>query len=225
MRPAAPLTGSGVADAVAVCAAVTAPAAHFPDGARHARSVPPTPAPDARLGVRPGWVTGDGAGLAGIGLPASGCGQVLGCDRAGRAVAARLHGPGVRTVGAAVDDGVALTLVERAVATGASVLLFTARPGVWAPLVRAADTPAALWVAGWRYPPQPSLSALRPTDYCLVVLDGVDSGPAAPTVWRLAPAGAPVTGDVTVAADHPGVLTVRAAGSVAAVRPVPTPLV
>ncbi|WP_345002090.1 type VII secretion protein EccE, partial [Tsukamurella soli] len=53
MRPAAPLTGSGVADAVAVCAAVTAPAAHFPDGARHARSVPPTPAPDARLGVRP----------------------------------------------------------------------------------------------------------------------------------------------------------------------------
>lgn len=169
-------------------------------------------------------VTGTVQSLEAVHVSSGGCGQVLGADAAGGPVAVRLHGPGVRTVWAAVADDPARQLVERAVATGARVLLITGRPAMWEPLVSWVGSPQALWISGWRYPGE--LAGPTPGDYTVTVLDGTASGLApgsaepAGTVWRVESAGiSPVTeADVVLSQPHPGMLTVRTDGSAATLR-------
>lgn len=168
--------------------------------------------------------SGGVAALRSVHVPLVGCGQVLGADASGGPVAARLHGPGVRTVWAAVADDPARQLVERAVATGARVLLITGRPAMWEPLVTWVGSPEALWVSGWRYPD--TVAALEPSDYTVTVLDGTASGLApgsvepSGTVWRVEQAGiSPVTeADVVLSQPLPGMLTVRTDGGAATLR-------
>ncbi|BDH58933.1 type VII secretion protein EccE [Tsukamurella sp. PLM1] len=169
-------------------------------------------------------VTGDAGALAALHVPRSGYGQILGADAAGGPVGTRLHGPGVRTVWAAVADDPARQLVERAVATGARVLLITGRPATWEPLASWVGSPQCLWISGWRYPD--ALAGLGPGDYTVIVLDGTSSGlsPGAVepsgTVWRIeAPGTSPVSeADVVLSQPLPGMLTVRTDGAAATLR-------
>ncbi|MDF0531751.1 type VII secretion protein EccE [Tsukamurella sp. 8F] len=179
---------------------------------------------DARLTARPRWRTGPAHALADLGVPAAGCGQVIGADHTGRPVTARLHGPGVASVCVAADRNCTRTLIERAVATGASVLVVTANPDKWAPLVYWADAPDRLWIAGLRYPPAPGLSGLRPADYSVTVLDGVDGvEPTGGTVWRSGPPGTRPTGDVTIRQEPAGDLVVTARGDELRARQIAAP--
>ncbi|MGC5025050.1 type VII secretion protein EccE [Tsukamurella sp. DT100] len=168
--------------------------------------------------------TGPQDALGAVHVPLGGCGQILGSDATGGPVAARLHGRGVRTVWAAVADDPARQLVERAVATGARVLIVTGRPAMWQPLVNWVGSPRHLWISGWRYPQQ--LAELGPADYTVTVLDGTAAGltPGAVepsgTVWRIEQAGiSPVTeADVVLSQPLPGMLTVRTDGGAATLR-------
>ncbi|GAA1085486.1 type VII secretion protein EccE [Tsukamurella strandjordii] len=194
--------------------------------------------PDVRVEARlysSGLVPGDGdrnahavsgtePALRTLHVPLAGCGQMLGADTTGGPVSTRLHGPGVRTVWASVADDPARQLVERAVATGARVLIVTGRPALWEPLVGWVDSPEALWISGWRYPPH--LAHLSPADYTVTVLDGTASGLApgsvepTGTVWRIEGLGiSPVMeADVVLSQPQPGMLTVRTTGGAATVR-------
>ncbi|KXO95590.1 type VII secretion protein EccE [Tsukamurella tyrosinosolvens] len=168
--------------------------------------------------------TGPAAALAALHVPLGGSGQILGSDATGGPVAARLHGRGVRTVWAAVADDPARQLVERAVATGARVLIVTGRPAMWQPLVNWVGSPRHLWISGWRYPQE--LAELAPADYTVTVLDGTAAGltpgsvEPAGTVWRIEQAGiSPVTeADVVLSQPLPGMLTVRTDGGAATLR-------
>ena len=168
--------------------------------------------------------TGPADALGSLHVPRAGCGQILGSDATGGPVAARLHGRGVRTVWAAVADDPARQLVERAVATGARVLIVTGRPAVWQPLVSWVGSPRHLWISGWRYPQRDA--GIQPSDYTVTILDGTASGvpPSADgpagTVWRIERAGvSPVTeAEVVLSQPMPGMLTVRTAGEAATLR-------
>lgn len=197
--------------------------------------------PDANGGIRLGaWRSGDDTeaparrgGLEAAGpvealdalhVPLAGCGQVLGSDATGGPVAVRLHGRGIRTVWAAVADDPARQLVERAVATGARVLIVTGRPAMWEPLVSWTGSPRHLWISGWRYPPE--FAGLQPSDYTVTILDGTAIGlppgsvEPAGTVWRVEQAGiSPVSeADVVLSQPMPGMLTVRTDGAAATLR-------
>jgi hypothetical protein len=69
--------------------------------------------------------------LDGIHLPTSGCGQLIGSDMSGRAIAARLSGQGVHTVVVRAELYVCQQVVLRAVAIGALVVVYTDRPHMW----------------------------------------------------------------------------------------------
>ncbi|NMD57827.1 MULTISPECIES: type VII secretion protein EccE [Tsukamurella] len=169
-------------------------------------------------------VSGPAQAIETLHVPLGGCGQVLGSDATGGPVAARLHGRGVRTVWAAVADDPARQLVERAVATGARVLIVTGRPAVWQPLVNWVGSPRHLWISGWHLPPQ--YAGIGPADYTVTVLDGTAAGltpgsvEPAGTVWRIEQAGiSPVTeADVVLSQPLPGMLTVRTDGGAATLR-------
>lgn len=182
------------------------------------RSVDDSPSP--RRGDHE--ASGPASALAALHLPLDGCGQILGSDATGGPVAVRLHGRGVRSVWAAVADDPARQLVERAVATGARVLIITGRPALWQPLVNWVGSPQHLWISGWQYPGQ----AVSPSDYTVTVLDGTAAGLApgsvepGGTVWRIEEAGiSPVTeADVVLSQPLPGMLTVRTDGAAATLR-------
>ncbi|TWS23428.1 hypothetical protein FK268_14155 [Tsukamurella sputi] len=181
-------------------------------------------ATDARPARGARDVAGPEDSLERLHLPRGGCGQILGSDATGGPVSARLHGRGVRTVWAAVADDPARQLVERAVATGARVLIVTGRPAMWQPLVSWVGSPRHLWVSGWRYPQQDA--GVAHADYTVTVLDGTASGlppgslEPSGTVWRIEQAGiSPVTeADVVVSQPMPGMLTVRTDGAAATLR-------
>ncbi|WP_287219971.1 type VII secretion protein EccE [Rhodococcus sp. (in: high G+C Gram-positive bacteria)] len=83
-----------------------------------------------------------------LAFPVAGCGQLIGSDGSGRAVAARLTGPGVRSVYIAGELYLAQQIVFRAVAVGARVLVHTDRPDSWRPLLDGAAGPDRLRIAG-----------------------------------------------------------------------------
>lgn len=106
----------------------------------------------------------DADALGELALPSSGCGQLVGSDDAGRAVTARLSGPGVRTVYLAAELYLAQQVVFRSVAVGARVVVHTDRPGAWRPLLGTAAGPDRLRLAG---------EFAGDRDFDTVVFDGV----------------------------------------------------
>ncbi|RVW05110.1 type VII secretion protein EccE [Rhodococcus xishaensis] len=82
--------------------------------------------------------------LDSLSLSVSGCGQLVGSDVNGTALAARITGPGVGEVHLAGELYLAQQVVFRAVATGARVLVHTDRPHAWAHLVGSVATPMRL---------------------------------------------------------------------------------
>lgn len=116
------------------------------------------------------------ADLDALALPVAGCGQLIGSDESGKAVAARLTGAGVRSVHVAGELYLALQIVFRAVAVGARVVVHTDRPQAWQPLLDGAAGPDRLRLVG-RNPGD--------VEFDTVVYDGVRPATVPPHVTAL----------------------------------------
>lgn len=103
-------------------------------------------------------------------LPASGCGQLVGADHTGRAVAVPLIGPDVREVAIAAGPQLVSQVILRAVAIGASVTIHSVRPVQWHHLIAAVADPQQLSMADDRIPPA--------SGHRVTIFDGM-AGPAA----------------------------------------------
>ncbi|NNG95654.1 type VII secretion protein EccE [Gordonia araii NBRC 100433] len=108
--------------------------------------------------------------LAGVDLPMSGCGQLIGADAQGRAVALPLAGPAVRHVDIVGPLRLAQQVILRAIALGARVLVNTERPAEWARMAQAVGNPHVLTVAGAAAGSQ---VAGQRQEYSVTVFDGV----------------------------------------------------
>jgi type VII secretion protein EccE len=103
---------------------------HLP-GRQYAALMCSLPLPSLRRPVA-GWVFGKGVdAVTDLLLPVSGCGQVVGADRDGRAVALRLFGPQVQRVEMCGTLYLAQQAVLRSLALGAWVRVHSRRPAAW----------------------------------------------------------------------------------------------
>src|SRR5262249_43081221 len=80
-------------------------------------------------------------------LPASGCGQVVGADEHGRAVALPLFGPHIKRVELCGTLHLAQQVVLRSLALGARVRIHSRRAGAWRAMVDRVGDPGLLCVA------------------------------------------------------------------------------
>ncbi|QLL10366.1 type VII secretion protein EccE [Mycobacterium vicinigordonae] len=103
-------------------------------------------------------------------VPASGCGQVIGADEHGRAVALALFGPQIRRVEIAGTLHLAQQVVLRSLALGAHVLVHTRRPAKWRTMVDEVDDHDLLWVADFN---RGSMQAGADRNYSVEMFDGV----------------------------------------------------
>jgi hypothetical protein len=110
-------------------------------------------------------------------LADAGAGLVLGRNRSGEPVAARLFRPEGTVVVLAGGLALAQLVTSRALATGAHLYLRTSRPHAWDAFLRAVRGPGTTITVADTDPPPAAL--LRPQ---LVVLDGGPAPPDAP--WR-----------------------------------------
>ncbi|RPA62386.1 type VII secretion protein EccE [Gordonia oryzae] len=134
-------------------------------------------------------------------LPAGGCGQLLGADRGGHAVALPLVGPGIEAVVLSGSFAMIAQTVLRTVAIGTPVVLHTASPQRWHPLVAAVADPPMLHVA---------LADNAARGARVDLYDGIDP-----------PAGPPPTGVTRFVVDD----GTRRPGSVATISLIQNPLV
>ena len=86
--------------------------------------------------------------LAGLELPVAGCGQVVGADEHGRAIALPLFGPRVARVELHGTLHLAQQVVLRSLALGARVRVHTRRTGAWREMVEAVGDVTQLQVVG-----------------------------------------------------------------------------
>ncbi|OBA57266.1 type VII secretion protein EccE [Mycobacterium sp. 1100029.7] len=104
----------------------------------------PLPAPRRAV---PGWLFGKSiAAVDDLELPAGGCGQVIGADNHGRAVALSLFGPLVNRVEMCGTLHLAQQVVLRSLALGAWVNVHTRRPAAWRTMVEQIGNPNILTV-------------------------------------------------------------------------------
>ncbi len=161
---------------------------------------------------------GPAEALAAITLPAAGCGQLVGADQRGRAVALPLVGYHVRRVEIVGTLHLAQQVILRAIALGAKVVVHTNRHDAWKPMVTRLASLKVLSLASWSAGSQLASSHQSAT---VVVFDGIaiTSHISDATIIRLSPRGSRPDrdADVTLIQDS-GVassVTVRtAAGSV-----------
>jgi type VII secretion protein EccE len=93
------------------------------------------------------WAFGRGdSPFSGLVLPAAGCGQVIGADADGRAVAVPLFGPHVARVEISGTLHLAQQVVLRSLALGARVRVRTQRPAQWHAMVERVADQDLLWV-------------------------------------------------------------------------------
>ena len=132
----------------------------------------PLPQPKQPLGH---WVYGrrieDFRDLA---LPASGCGQVIGADEYGRAIALPIFGPQITRVEISGTLHLAQQAVLRALALGARVLVHTRRPAMWRDMVEAVGDNNLLWVAEFD---RGAMQAGSDRNYSVAVFDGATEQP------------------------------------------------
>ena len=103
-------------------------------------------------------------------VPASGCGQVIGADENGRAVALPLFGPQISRVEIIGTLHLAQQAVLRSLALGARVRVHSQRPGLWRGMVEEVDDHDLLWVAD---PNRRTMQAGADRNYTVEVFDGV----------------------------------------------------
>jgi type VII secretion protein EccE len=104
-------------------------------GRQYAALLCSLPVPSPRRPLK-AWVIGKGEDAAdGLELPAYGCGQLIGADERGRAVALPLFGPGVGRVEMRGTLHLAQQVVLRSMALGARVRVHTGRAAAWRAMV------------------------------------------------------------------------------------------
>lgn len=117
------------------------------------------------------WAPGvRGDALSELALPASGCGQVIGADERGRAVALPVFGPQIRRVEIVGTLHLAQQVVLRALALGARVLVHSRRPALWRDMVDVVGRHDLLWVANFN---RRAIQAGAERNYTVEVFDGV----------------------------------------------------
>ena len=105
-----------------------------------------------------------------LAVPASGCGQVIGADDHGRAVALPLFGPQINRVEIIGTLHLAQQAVLRSLALGARVLVHSRRPGMWRGMVEEVEDHDLLWVTDFN---RGAIQAGADRNYSVEVFDGV----------------------------------------------------
>jgi type VII secretion protein EccE len=128
----------------------------------------PVPQPKRRVGR---WACGIGeTAFANLALPASGCGQVIGADPQGRAVALPLFGPQIRQVEICGGLHLAQQVLLRSLALGARARVHTNRPAAWRDMVEQVGDRSLLWVADFG---RGSIQAGSDRNYSVEMFDGL----------------------------------------------------
>jgi type VII secretion protein EccE len=121
------------------------------------------------------WASGRrDTALRDLAVPASGCGQVVGADDEGRAVALPLFGPQIGRVEIAGTLHLAQQAVLRSLALGARVLVHTRRAGLWRAMVDEVNDHDLLWVTDFH---RGALQAGSERNYSVEMFDGVPERP------------------------------------------------
>ncbi|QZH61492.1 type VII secretion protein EccE [Mycolicibacterium farcinogenes] len=147
------------------------------------------------------WASGvRGDALSELALPASGCGQVIGADEQGRAVALPVFGPQIRRVEIVGTLHLAQQVVLRALALGARVLVHSRRPALWRDMVDVVGRHDLLWVANFN---RRAIQAGAERNYTVEVFDGVpeQSVRIGVTTMVLAPPNSPPSQHADVVLD------------------------
>ena len=135
----------------------------------------PLPAPRRPVGQ---WRSARGDGEApppaGLELPVSGCGQVVGADERGRAIALPLFGPRVARVELHGTLHLAQQVVLRSLALGARVRVRTRRTGAWREMVEAVGDVNQFQVLG---PDRGAVDAAARQDFSVEMFDGEPEQP------------------------------------------------
>jgi hypothetical protein len=146
----------------------------------------PVPQPKHPVGR---WAYGGGEmTLANLAIPASGCGQVIGADEEGRAVALPLFGPQIARVEICGGLRLAQQVLLRSLALGARVRVHTNRPAAWRDMVEQVGDRSLMWVADFG---RGSIQAGTERNYSVEVFDGLaaDSVRVGVTTMVLQPPG------------------------------------
>jgi hypothetical protein len=135
----------------------------------------PLPVPKRPVGhwLRVGGHEGDRT-LAGLELAASGCGQVIGADEFGRAVAVSLFGPRVARVELHGTLHLAQQVVLRSLALGARVRVHTRRTAAWRAMVEQVGDESRLQATGTD---RGAIGAGSRRDYSVEMYDGEPEQP------------------------------------------------
>jgi type VII secretion protein EccE len=132
----------------------------------------PVPPPRRPVG---GWVFGEGdRAIDELVLPASGCGQVIGADEYGRAVALPVFGPKIRRVEMCGTLQLAQQVVLRSLALGARIRVHTRRTEAWQVMVHQVADHDLLTVADRN---RPAMQAGSSGNYSVEVFDGIPEHP------------------------------------------------
>lgn len=110
-------------------------------------------------------------------IPAGGCGQLVGADHSGRAVAVPLLGPDVRAVALCAGPQVVGQVILRAIAIGAAVTVHSVRPAQWHNLIAQVGDLRRLALSSDR--------VQAPLGHRVAVYDGLTPPPAEPHTTHL----------------------------------------
>lgn len=128
----------------------------------------PMPQPKRPVGR---WAcASDETAFKNLAIPASGCGQVIGADPAGRAVALPLFGPQIGQVEICGGLHLAQQVLLRSLALGARVRVHTNRPAAWRDMVERVGDRSLLWVADFA---RGSIQAGSDRNYSVEMFDGI----------------------------------------------------
>lgn len=128
------------------------------------------PVPQPRRQVQHWAFTSDDADCQDLAVPASGCGQVIGADEHGRAVALPLFGSQIKRVEIIGTLHLAQQAVLRSLALGAHVLVHSRRPELWRDMVKEVDDHDLLWVSDFN---RGAMQAGADRNYSVEMFDGV----------------------------------------------------
>lgn len=128
----------------------------------------PVPVPPRQIDT---WAYAPAEGdIANMAVPASGCGQVIGADEHGRAVALPLFGPQISRVEIVGTLHLAQQAVLRSLALGARVRVHSQRPRLWQGMVDEVDDHDLLWITNLN---SRAMQAGSDRNYTVEVFDGV----------------------------------------------------
>lgn len=140
-------------------------------GYQYSALVSSLPLPPPRRQIDDRWAYGNsGDVLTDLAIPASGCGQVIGADDHGRAVALPLFGPQIERVEICGTLHLAQQAVLRSLALGARVRVHTRRPAAWRDMVEEVGDQNLLRVTDFN---RSSMQAGSDRNYSVEMFDGV----------------------------------------------------